>query len=104
MRKTMACILAFATVLAAGNAEPQSDPREAALRAALADAESSPAIGDRTVALVNTLGVLLLDQGRYAEAENEFRRAVDLSRSAFGANHRATAIALGNLVNALTSV
>src|SRR5262245_25890119 len=104
MRKIMAWILAFAAGLTPANLQRQADSLEAHLRGAIAEAENSPANGERIVAIRTSLGILLFDEGRYGEAEQEFRRSVDASRSVFGAKHRNTAIAMGNLADVLTSM
>src|SRR5215470_9586952 len=67
---------------------------EASLRAALEEAERSNGAVERLAPLLNQLGIVLRDEGKFDEAERMLRRAVDLCRTTYGPRHRNTAIAL----------
>src|SRR5215831_10630033 len=99
MRKVIWLFLLGAS-MAAQNAPA---PTEVSLRVALEEAERNNPTGERLAPLRNNLGVVLRDEGKFAEAERLLRRAVDLCRTTYGPRHRNTTIALGGLAGVLTS-
>jgi tetratricopeptide (TPR) repeat protein len=54
----------------------------------------------RNAAAVSPLGFIRLNEGKQLEAEQYFRRAVDMIRAAFGPDHLAVAVAEVNLAHA----
>ena len=85
--------LAIATVLGELARWKESEDQ---LRSALAEATALEE--SKLVALVaNDLAMLLFDTNRIEEAESLMRRALEIDKAAFGAQHRAVAVRLNNL-------
>ncbi len=86
-------------VTAAMEADQRGDPEEAIRQSqfALKESEDFGEEDPRFAASLSNLALLYDDQGRYAEAEPLFKRALTINEKALGREHPNTRLALENL-------